>query len=105
MSTLHPHVAAVVTERDNNGDDPRQRAVLVTGGQNLTTVTDIVAGIAERKPNLYWLIAFGTAATVCTVFFSLLGYLVLTGIGIWGNNQPVSWAFDIINFVFWIGIG
>ncbi|MBL8008613.1 MAG: polysulfide reductase NrfD [Ignavibacteria bacterium] len=27
------------------------------------------------------------------------------GIGMWGNNQPVGWAFDIINFVFWIGIG
>ena len=23
----------------------------------------------------------------------------------WGNNQPVGWAFDIINFVWWIGIG
>ena len=34
-----------------------------------------------------------------------LGYLVLTGIGIWGNNIPVGWAFDIINFVWWIGIG
>jgi len=27
------------------------------------------------------------------------------GIGLWGNNQPVGWAFDITNFVFWIGIG
>ncbi len=32
-------------------------------------------------------------------------HLVLTGIGIWGNNMPVGWAFDIINFVWWIGIG
>ena len=32
-------------------------------------------------------------------------YLVANGIGIWGNNQPVGWAFDIINFVWWIGIG
>ncbi len=23
----------------------------------------------------------------------------------WGSNNPVSWAFDITNFVFWIGIG
>ncbi len=27
------------------------------------------------------------------------------GIGLWGNNQPVGWAFEIVNFVFWIGIG
>ncbi len=31
--------------------------------------------------------------------------LVATGIGVWGNNSPVGWAFDITNFVFWIGIG
>jgi molybdopterin-containing oxidoreductase family membrane subunit len=34
-----------------------------------------------------------------------IGHLLLTGIGIWGNNVPVGWAFDIINFVWWIGIG
>ena len=34
-----------------------------------------------------------------------LGWLLLNGIGIWGNNIPVGWAFDIINFVWWIGIG
>ena len=34
-----------------------------------------------------------------------LTYLLAKGIGIWGNNIPVGWAFDIINFVWWIGIG
>ena len=28
-----------------------------------------------------------------------------TGIGVWGNNRPIGWAWDITNFVFWIGIG
>jgi Ni/Fe-hydrogenase subunit HybB-like protein len=31
--------------------------------------------------------------------------LFFTGIGIWGPNNPVGWGFDIINFVWWIGIG
>ncbi len=35
----------------------------------------------------------------------LIGYLIATGVGVWGNNSPVFWAFDITNFVFWIGIG
>ncbi len=35
----------------------------------------------------------------------MLTYLVVTGIGVWGNNEPVGWAFEITNFVFWIGIG
>jgi molybdopterin-containing oxidoreductase family membrane subunit len=30
---------------------------------------------------------------------------LLKGVGIWGNNIPAAWAFDIINFVWWIGIG
>jgi hypothetical protein len=30
---------------------------------------------------------------------------LFVGTGIWGNNQPVGWGFDIINFVWWIGIG
>ena len=34
-----------------------------------------------------------------------LTYLSVKGIGIWGNNIPVGWAFDITNFVWWIGIG
>src|SRR6188768_3134051 len=34
-----------------------------------------------------------------------LSYLVVKGIGIWDNNIPVGWAFDITNFVWWIGIG
>jgi molybdopterin-containing oxidoreductase family membrane subunit len=32
-------------------------------------------------------------------------YLLFKGIGIWGTNIPVGWAFPIINFVWWIGIG
>jgi molybdopterin-containing oxidoreductase family membrane subunit len=37
--------------------------------------------------------------------FALIGFTFVTGIGAWGNNIPVAWAFDIINFVFWVGIG
>jgi molybdopterin-containing oxidoreductase family membrane subunit len=39
------------------------------------------------------------------LLFASLSYLVVTGIGIWGNNVPIGWAFDITNFVWWIGIG
>ena len=34
-----------------------------------------------------------------------MSYLFVIGVGIWGNNIPVGWAFDITNFVWWIGIG
>jgi molybdopterin-containing oxidoreductase family membrane subunit len=31
--------------------------------------------------------------------------LLTKGVGVWGNRMPVMWAFDITNFVWWIGIG
>ncbi len=50
-------------------------------------------------------VAMGICFLFAGVLFFTIGKLVSTGIGIWGNNQPVAWAFDIINFVWWIGIG
>jgi molybdopterin-containing oxidoreductase family membrane subunit len=87
-------------------EDPRVRATLVLGENDFETVTDKVCRIAEApRPPRAWYIAFWIAAPLMVVFFALIGYLVLAGVGIWGNNQPVAWAFDITNFVFWIGIG
>jgi molybdopterin-containing oxidoreductase family membrane subunit len=34
-----------------------------------------------------------------------LTYVLFKGVGVWGNQVPVAWAFPIINFVWWIGIG
>ena len=49
----------------------------------------------------------GSASGSCcaNMLMVSVGYLLFNGIGIWGNNVPVGWAFDIINFVWWIGIG
>ena len=35
----------------------------------------------------------------------MLAYQISTGVGVWGNMHPVMWAWDIVNFVWWIGIG
>ena len=59
----------------------------------------------ERRPPLAWFIAFASTSTVMIVGMALIGYTLATGVGVWGNNIPVAWAFDIINFVFWVGIG
>jgi molybdopterin-containing oxidoreductase family membrane subunit len=52
-----------------------------------------------------WALMFGIGFLGANVLLVAIAYLVLTGIGVWGNNQPVGWGFDIINFVWWIGIG
>jgi len=90
---------------DNTHDDPRRRAPLVLGGLNLTTVTDRVTGIALSKPKLWWYLAFFISLSLLGYLGLLIGYLVATGPGVWGNNQPVAWGFPIVNFVFWVGIG
>jgi len=45
-----------------------------------------------------------TGAGASMLMLALL-YTAVTGIGTWGNNIPVGWAFGITNFVWWIGIG
>ncbi len=52
-----------------------------------------------------WLAAFGVAALGTTLLLYAVTVTVWKGIGVWGNNIPVAWAFGIINFVWWIGIG
>jgi molybdopterin-containing oxidoreductase family membrane subunit len=52
-----------------------------------------------------WWIAFAICASLTMLLGVLIAYTVATGIGVWGNMIPVAWAFGIINFVFWIGIG
>ncbi len=93
-------------EIDNTVTLPGQPAVLVTGDHDLASLTEVVAGIAEApRPPRGWYIAFGVSMTLLMILGAMVGYLFLMGIGVWGLNVPVAWAFDITNFVFWVGIG
>src|ERR1700722_20047052 len=92
------------TEGDNTIDDPRFRAPLVTGNKNFASITETVANLAERpSPPKAWYIALGISMSLLGLFGAMIGYLVLTGVGVWGNNQPAGWGFGIVNFVFWVG--
>jgi Ni/Fe-hydrogenase subunit HybB-like protein len=52
-----------------------------------------------------WWIAFAISGALTAMLAALIAYTVATGIGVWGNQIPAAWAFAIINFVFWVGIG
>ncbi len=82
-----------------------EREPLVLNNRGLGWISDKIAGIAEGKTPRWWWPAFIISATVMTGMFCCIAYLFSTGIGVWGLNQPVGWAWDITNFVFWIGIG
>jgi molybdopterin-containing oxidoreductase family membrane subunit len=78
---------------------------VITGAVSLGSLDDQVLPYVERKPPKLWFAAIAVTSTAMLIGMALIGYTIAEGIGVWGNNIPVAWAFDIINFVFWIGIG
>ena len=71
----------------------------------LKDITNDVTRPLERFPGVAWWIAFGFAATLLGFFVFVVFNLLRRGQGIFGIHNPVGWAVDITNFVFWIGIG
>ena len=76
------------------------------GDNAFAKITDNVCRVIEvPKPPIGWYIAFGISTSMLGVLGLSLGWLVWSGIGIWGNMHPVAWGWPIVNFVFWVGIG
>ena len=62
--------------------------------------------ILDQRVHPYaWLVTFGIGFLLLNVMLMSITYLLYKGVGIFGVNVPVGWGFDIINFVWWIGIG
>ncbi len=80
--------------------------IVIAPGHTFASVTDKISSIVltQRTP-IGWYLALLSAAGLAGLLLLSLSFLVVKGIGIWGNNIPVGWAFDITNFVWWIGIG
>ncbi|NLH99079.1 MAG: polysulfide reductase NrfD [Chthonomonadales bacterium] len=80
---------------------------LLIGAHDYGTVTDRIAGVVlnQRGHPLPWFAVFALAFLLLNGMMLTITYLLYRGVGIWGINQPAGWGFDIINFVWWIGIG
>src|SRR6266849_1173026 len=78
---------------------------LILGEPTYHSISRQVAEIIEGKTPKRWWIAIGVTGTMLVILKLMLTYLIARGIGVWGNNRPVYWGWDITNFVFWIGIG
>ena len=72
---------------------------------SLSQVTEDICRPIGGRPTVLWWVGFLLALSVLGVGTAAIGYQIATGIGTWGLNRTVGWAFDITNFVFWIGIG
>lgn len=82
--------------------DPRSEDLV--GAPADRELTDRVLAPLWRAPRA-WTLLVGFTALGAAGFLALIVYTMTAGIGVWGNNIPVAWAFGIINFVWWIGLG
>ena len=69
------------------------------------TISSEVARPIEGRANGQWWLAFALASVAALWGFWCMWLTVRDGIGVWGLNKTVGWAWDITNFVWWIGIG
>ncbi|HEY1302496.1 MAG TPA: NrfD/PsrC family molybdoenzyme membrane anchor subunit [Vicinamibacterales bacterium] len=81
------------------------RVAWVEGSPALREISDDIARPLNARPGAGWYGCFAASTTALAVGVGCVTYQIATGIGTWGLNKTVGWAFDITNFVFWIGIG
>lgn len=75
-------------------------------GWSVGGIGDKIADDVIRRPvSRTWLAAFVLTLAGTLAFVAAIGWLLATGVGIWGINIPVAWGFAIANCVWWIGIG
>ena len=79
---------------------------VIEPGHTFESVTETIGHVVlSKRTPIGWFLGFFIAFILLMILNLTIGNLLMKGIGIWGNNIPVGWAFDIINFVWWIGIG
>ena len=78
---------------------------VIEGKPSLAEVSEQISKPLDRLPNYKYYIAISLTGSMLLTGVCCLIYTFVYGIGAWGNTNPVGWGFDIINFVFWVGIG
>jgi molybdopterin-containing oxidoreductase family membrane subunit len=81
------------------------RPALIEGDKTYHQISEDICRPIESKANKWWWIAFTVASAALLWWVIVVSYTVGTGIGVWGLNRTVGWAWDITNFVWWVGIG
>ena len=78
---------------------------LILRSPDFHSITEAVAEPVERQTPIGWWFFFIPSLALLGLLGIAVSWLFWEGIGIWGLNVPVGWAWDITNFVFWVGIG
>lgn len=81
------------------------RLPLILGDKTYHQITEDVCRPIENQAPRGWYILISIAAIIALYGVGCILYLIGEGIGTWGLNNTVDWAWDITNFVWWVGIG
>ncbi|MEC7782319.1 MAG: NrfD/PsrC family molybdoenzyme membrane anchor subunit [Bacteroidota bacterium] len=81
------------------------REPLILGEKSYHDISVDVGAPILGKANKSWWICFSIALIAFLWGLGCIVYTVSTGIGVWGLNKTIGWAWDITNFVWWVGIG
>ncbi len=85
--------------------DSEIREPLILGNKTYHDITVDVCRPIENKASKMWYIAITVSGILALWGIGCIMYLIGRGIGVWGLNKTVGWAWDITNFVWWVGIG
>jgi len=78
---------------------------MVAPGHSFESVTKKIVDVIYSATPKGWVIGFAISFMILQILAVSVSWLLYEGIGVWGVNIPVGWGFDIVNFVWWIGIG
>ncbi|RPG60235.1 MAG: hydrogenase [Flavobacteriales bacterium TMED191] len=81
------------------------REPLIIGNKSLHDISEDISKPIETSANKWWWALFSVSVLAMLWGFGCIFYTIGTGVGVWGLNNTIGWAWDITNFVWWVGIG
>jgi len=88
------------------GPVDESRLPVLKGVYSYASISDKISDIVLTRPTHWgWIAGFALCSALLLLFIASIAWLFHKGVGIWGVDIPVAWAFAITNFVWWVGIG
>jgi Ni/Fe-hydrogenase subunit HybB-like protein len=103
MDPVDPNISIVAEEEKPAFVSPADP--FLAEGHSYATVTRDISGVVMKKTPKGWYLGFAIAVFFLLILNYGITYLFAVGVGKFGINIPIAWAFAITNFVWWIGIG
>ncbi len=85
--------------------DYTREVSVIEGNPSFSAVNELISRPLDERPDKKFYFALAITLSMLGTGAVCLGITFWFGTGVWGLNNPVGWAFDIVNFVFWVGIG